>query len=164
MAQLEDFIARAEEEFVKLFNSYSVIEKRKTYYVEDVAVFPSEIHAINAIAENGSLNISELANVTGLSKGAISKMARKLEKMDLLRRYHYVDNKKDVYFHLTPEGNRLNEGHRDYHTKRSQKLHEQYESISQDHAEAIITFLQRYHQVMVEFSHYTQEGETEQNE
>ncbi|MEX3616942.1 MarR family transcriptional regulator [Paenibacillus glucanolyticus] len=67
----------------------------------------SEIHLIANIGSRDSLNVTALSEKTGLTKGSITRVSKKLLKLDLIRRQQFSDNKKEVYFTLTENGERL---------------------------------------------------------
>ena len=107
-------------------------------------LYPSEIHAIECIAATRALNLTELSNQLGLTKGAVSKSVGKLEKIGLLRRYKYVSNQKEVYFHLTELGVQAYEGHKRYHEAMDRVMEQYGEAVSKEKGEEILHFLQLY--------------------
>lgn len=148
MGHFDAFMKQAEELMVKLFNSYEILAKQKICYARDIPLLPSEVHAVHAIATDSSLKMGDLAEILGITKGAVSKMASKLEKKGLIRRYHYLDNRKDVYFQLTELGQAVLQGHEVYHQMREKRLYSSYKEITPEHAEIILSFLKVYHSEM----------------
>ena len=65
---------------------------------------PSEVHCIEYIGKNTDPNVTKLAEAFYITNGAISKMAKKLIKKDLIESYQKPDNKKEIYFRLTEHG------------------------------------------------------------
>ena len=64
----------------------------------------SEIHCIEYIGKNTAPNVTKLAEAFYVTNGAISKMAKKLIKKELIESYQKPDNKKEIYFRLTEHG------------------------------------------------------------
>lgn len=149
MSNFAEFMDSAEELMVKLFNSYQYLDRHKVCYIEGLPLYPSEVHVIHAIATDGSMKMAELAAVLGITKGAMTKLAAKLEDKGLIRRYQYLENRKDIYFQLTPLGMEVYEGHVRYHRNREERLYASYRNISSGEAEIILRFLGEYHKEMV---------------
>lgn len=141
---MENFYQKTEEIIVRLFNCYANLQRSQHEYYPGVKLYPSEIHAIECIATTRAINLTELSNQLGLTKGAVSKSVGKLEKLGLLRRYKYVSNQKEVYFHLTELGVQAYEGHKKYHESMIRVLEQYGESVSQEKGEEILRFLQLY--------------------
>lgn len=149
MNHFTDFMESTEELMVKLFNSYRYLERHKVCYIEGLPLFPSEVHVIHAIATDSSMKMRGLAAILGITKGAMTKLAAKLETKGLIRRYQYLENRKDVYFQLTPLGQEVYEGHLRYHQEREKRLYASYRDINPEEAKIILRFLSEYHKEMV---------------
>ena len=63
----------------------------------------SESHLLARIALT-PLSISEAARITGISRQAVQKTAKALEKRGYLESSYLKDNKRDKYLHLTQRG------------------------------------------------------------
>lgn len=138
------FHAEAEATIVRLLNCYSNLQRSKYEYCPGVALYPSEIHAIECIALTGTINLTELSKQLGLTRGAVSKGIVKLEKMGLVRRFKYVSNQKEVYLHLTELGVQAYEGHKRYHETMDRVIKAYGEQIPEETGEEILRFLQLY--------------------
>lgn len=141
---MENFYQETETIMVRLFNCYTNLQRSKHEYCSGVELYPSEIHAIECIAATRALNLTELSNQLGLTKGAVSKSVGQLEKIGLLRRYKYVSNQKEVYFHLTELGVQAYEGHKRYHEAMDRVMEQYGEAVSKEKGEEILHFLQLY--------------------
>jgi DNA-binding MarR family transcriptional regulator len=67
-------------------------------------MYHSEVVLIKAIKNNPDKNISELAEMLFITKGAISQTTNKLIKRGYLRKFKFEDNKKEIYLKLTKKG------------------------------------------------------------
>lgn len=61
----------------KITHKYMSIEKKKRYYDSNILLTCSEIHTIDAIGSNYNVNITHLASLQGVTKGAVSQMVHK---------------------------------------------------------------------------------------
>ena len=59
--------------------------------------------------------MSEIANILGVTRGAIMQLVLKLEKKELVERYMKGNNSKKVFLKLTPKGIQASSGHEKYH-------------------------------------------------
>ncbi|MGI6623678.1 MAG: MarR family transcriptional regulator [Acetivibrionales bacterium] len=141
---LSSFTIKVERYMEQMFNRYLELSKSSYEYCEGIPLYPSEIHAVEYIAYNSETNLSDLANAMSLTKGAISKMVVKLEKMGLIKRFKYLENQKDVYLHLTKLGMEANEGHKKYHKNMYEALDRYFESVSEEHKQVILDYLNKY--------------------
>ena len=57
-----------------------------------------------------------------MSKASITKISKKLLALDLIHRTQLNDNRKEVYFRLTPQGKKLFELHRALHEAEEQRF------------------------------------------
>ncbi|WP_225353112.1 MarR family transcriptional regulator [Secundilactobacillus paracollinoides] len=62
---------------------------------------PAEVHTIEFIGNHPDANVTIIANAMYVTRGAVSKMTRRLMKNALIERYQKPDNKKEIYFRLT---------------------------------------------------------------
>ena len=129
---------------MQLLNCYSDMQRRKNSYAPGINLYPSEIHAIDAIATMSIINMTELSRRLGVTKGAVTKIAAKLEKLDLIRRYKYVGNQKEVFLHLTQKGLEAYNGHNRYHAAMNKAIEAYFNGISDEKSREILRFLELY--------------------
>ena len=82
----------------------------------------SETHCIDYIGRLELPNVTKVAEHMGMTRGAISKMTKKLLAKGLIEKYTLETNKKEVYFKLTDQGRLLF----DEHAKRDMEFLERY--------------------------------------
>jgi len=73
------------------------------------------VHVIECIDLNEPINVTSIAEKMELSKASITKITSKLIEDGFIRRTQLNDNKKEVYFLLTPKGKRLADLHNQLH-------------------------------------------------
>lgn len=81
----------------------------------------SEIHTIKAIKELVEPNVTEISKQLNMTRGAISKITRKLLKQGLIESYQTPENRQKIFFRLTEAGMPLYEEHEKRHTMWEQR-------------------------------------------
>ena len=141
---LEKFVKELDETIGKLLEYDKIVSKIPKDYGCGIPLSMSEIHTIEAIGNYPGANVTDLAEVRGVTKGALSKMLSRLEKAGFIRRYQYKDNKKEHYFQLTALGRKAYEGHYLFHESRSNVTHAKYKEYSEEERKLILGFLHMY--------------------
>ena len=77
----------------------------------DRMLYPSEIHTIEAIGKNFRINVTQLAELQGITKGAVSQMVYKLVRKKFVKKIKFPRSGKEVFLELTPEGKKAFKGH-----------------------------------------------------
>ena len=75
----------------------------------------SEIHTIAAIGDLAEPNVTQIANYMNVTRGAISKITKKLLEQNLIEAYQREGNKQKIFFRLTKSGQFLYEEHEKRH-------------------------------------------------
>jgi DNA-binding MarR family transcriptional regulator len=89
--------------FLKILHLYSVIgRKPKDYGTGDMLYF-TEIHTITMVGKNREINMTRLAEIMGVTKGAISQTIRKLVHKNLILKSNST-NRKEFSLKLSPKG------------------------------------------------------------
>ncbi len=133
--------------FFRLISRFQAIEKIPRDFGVGEPLFPSEIHMIDAIGRNPGINLTGLAALLGITKGAVPKQVQKLERKSLVRRYRDDENMKEVLFALTDGGESARRAHEKYHAKIDRKMIELMNSLDEEKLEAlksVFTGLDRY--------------------
>ena len=80
-----------------------------------VELYRTEIHTVQAIGESPGINITELAQLMGVTKGAVSQTVAKLVDKGLVRKTHADDNAREILLLLTEQGNTGFRNHQNLH-------------------------------------------------
>ena len=75
----------------------------------------SEIHTIAAIGDLEEPNVTQIANHMNVTRGAISKITKKLLEQNLIESYQLDGNKQKIFFRLTKSGQFLYDEHEKRH-------------------------------------------------
>jgi DNA-binding MarR family transcriptional regulator len=119
--------------FERLINVFGELGKIPRDFGVASLLYPSEIHMLVMIGENPGIKVTELAKKLGVTKGAIPKMTRKLERKGLIINYKSPENKKEVLFKLSDEGRTACEGHSLYHAEVDKGIKRKLKMLSQAH-------------------------------
>jgi DNA-binding MarR family transcriptional regulator len=92
--------------FLKILHLYSIIGKKpKDYGTGDLLYF-TELHTITVVAGNDDVNMTQLAEKMGVTKGAISQTIRKLVHKNLILKTNN-NNRKEVNLKLSEKGRKV---------------------------------------------------------
>ncbi|OZB92715.1 MarR family transcriptional regulator [Paenibacillus sp. XY044] len=103
----------------------------------------SSLHVLDVINTHDGIKGIDIAREMGLTKGAVSKITRKLLEQGLIRKTQLPDNLKEIYFSMTPLGAELAELHRLFHQEQDQKAMELLASFDAASLEIVADFLEK---------------------
>jgi len=95
-------------------------------------IFMSEIHTLCVIGDMPGIKITDLSVRLGVTKGAISKITKKMEEKELIERYQEPGNDKEVLLKLTPKGKIAYLGHEEYHEKALERIMMKVEKLTKE--------------------------------
>jgi DNA-binding MarR family transcriptional regulator len=89
--------------FLKILHTYSAIEKKPKDLGTGDLLYVSEIQAISIIGKNPEINLTQLADMTGVTRGAISQIVKRLVSKRYVARYN-TRNNKEINLRLSDKG------------------------------------------------------------
>jgi DNA-binding MarR family transcriptional regulator len=89
--------------FLKILHLYSVIGRKPKDYGTGDLLYIAEIHTITMIGNNHQVNMTQLADLMGVTKGAISQTIRKLVQKNYIVKSNTV-NRKEISLGLSEKG------------------------------------------------------------
>ena len=104
----------------------------------------SEVHCIEYIGGNVDSNVTKLAESFYVTRGAISKLTKKLIKKDIIESYQKPDNKKEIYFSLTDQGKAINKVHEQLHKEFQDRDKAVFDQVTEEQFDAILGFAEKY--------------------
>lgn len=110
----------------------------------------SEISLIEYIASYPETNVTQIAAALYMTRGAISKLTKKLESRGILNSYQKNDNKKEIHFTLTVAGQEVEDRHRKLHQTFISNDKPVFQSFSDEELDIVIRFLNCYNQHLEE--------------
>ena len=111
----EKILAEIMEQFVRIVNKFNRFEKVPMDFGVEEMLYPSEIHTIEAIGKNYRINVTRLAELMGITKGAVSQMVNKLVRKAFVKKVRFPRSEKAVFLELTPKGQKAFDGHAKFH-------------------------------------------------
>ena len=125
----------------RVLHKYMQLEEMPFAYGDGIRLTQREVHAIAAIGSNPDINVTQLARVQGVTKGAMSQMVYRLVDKGYVRKVTAPDSDKELRLILTPAGEAAFEAHKDYHAKRSDDLMASFGKMSADERAALLRAL-----------------------
>lgn len=120
----------------------------------------SETHCIDYIGRLERPNVTKVAEHMGMTRGAISKMTKKLLNRGLVEKYTLETNRKEIYFRLTEKGKVLFEEHARRHRlweKRDMNFLARY---STEEVRTVCRFMQEFNGYLEsQIAELTEQGE-----
>lgn len=89
--------------FRNILHVYSILEKKPLDLDVGVRVYLTEMQTVASIGENRGINITQLAEIMGVTRGATSQTVQKLAKKDLILKSK-ERNQKEINLDLTSLG------------------------------------------------------------
>jgi len=129
--------------FRDLYNKMTWLNKSK---MEDSlkGYKSSEVHCIEYIGRNEDSNGTKLVESFYMTSGAISKITKKLIKKGIIESYQKPDNKKEIYFRLTPQGKAIYKIHEELHKEFQERDKAVFEQVTEEQFDSMLSFVERY--------------------
>ena len=108
----------------------------------------SEIHTIDAIGRLSSPNTTSIAAELNLTRGAVSKIAKRLLKQGLIEAYQEDGNRQKVFYRLTPAGKELFDEHARRHAKWLARDEAFLQRYTEDDLQKMTRFMQDFNQYL----------------
>ncbi|HDR7324140.1 MULTISPECIES: MarR family transcriptional regulator [Bacillus cereus group] len=104
----------------------------------------SEVHCIEYIEKNVDSNVTKLAESFYMTRGAISRITKKLIKKGLIESYQKSDNKKEIYFRLTEQGKVIYKIYEDLHKEFEERDKVVFDQVTEEEFDSILSFVEKY--------------------
>lgn len=110
----------------------------------------SEIHCIDLIGKIEYPNVTKISQNMNMTRGAISKISKKLLNANLIEKYKKPDNDKEIYFKLTELGERLYKHHEIKHKNWEERNDIFFNNITKEDQEIVANFLIKFNNYLDE--------------
>lgn len=104
----------------------------------------SETHCIDFIGRLELPNVTKVAEHMGMTRGAISKMTKKLLVKGLIEKYTLENNRKEIYFRLTEQGQKLFDEHAKRHKRWEERDMEFLSNYPKEDMEVLNRFMEEF--------------------
>lgn len=106
----------------------------------------SEVHCIEFIGKSTDPNVTKLAEAFYMTRGAMSKLTKKLIQKGLIETYQNPENKKEIYYKLTAQGKAVFNIHEGLHQEFQERDKAVFEQVTEEQWENILLIMDRYSQ------------------
>lgn len=122
--------------FIRILHLYAVIDKKPKDFGTGDLLYVSEIHAIHYIGTNPELNMTQLAEMSGVTKGAISQTVKRLVSKRYVTKYK-SKNKKEINLRLSEKGILINQKYEQFEKEKFVFAERLYDNASKQDIELI---------------------------
>lgn len=123
-------------------------EKRPVTLSTNELIYRFELHIIEAIGNNANITVNELAKKMNVTKGAISQVVTKLVQKGIVVRNKNLYNKKIVELVLTSKGEKIYQGHEQFHANINEQISEHLSKYSEAELQLIYDVLLKIKNLM----------------
>lgn len=104
----------------------------------------SEIHCLDFIGKIKDPNVTKISQSMNMTRGAISKISKKLLNSNLIDKYKKPENDKEIYFKLTELGEMLYKDHEIKHKNWEERNNKFFKNIDKEEQEVVVSFLKKF--------------------
>ena len=105
---------RIVSELIKISEHADAFRHGREDFFDDLNL--TEVHCIHWIGTLDHANVTKVSNEMGMTRGAISKICKKLLKKKFIESYQEPENNKNIYFRVAESGRSIFEAHKITHT------------------------------------------------
>lgn len=128
--------------FRDLYNKTVFINRKMEDALKDYK--SSEVHCIEYIGRNPDSNVTKLADSFYMTRGAISKITKKLIQKGVIESYRKPDNLKEIYFKLTPKGEAVYKIHEELHKEFRERDKVIFDKVTEEEFDIMLHFVESY--------------------
>jgi len=125
-------------------------DKRPLQLPDGSKIYRFELHVIDLVGKNKGITINELAKILKVTKGAVSQVITKLAKGAVVEKIKSSGNKKNVNLFLTPKGEDIFSGHRQFHTNINNKIDNYFKKYSEREIDLIKSVLNEIRNLLLQ--------------
>lgn len=119
----------------------AVLDQQGQREFRSMSLTLAECHVIDCIERNERINPTAIAKKLNITKGGISKITAKLIKKKLIETQRLPHNQKEIYYTLTPLGEKIFQAHAVLHVKEEEKFLTLLRAYSKEELTVIGRFL-----------------------
>jgi DNA-binding MarR family transcriptional regulator len=113
-----------------------------------VPLYRTEIHTVQAIGEHPGINVTELAQLMGVTKGAVSQTVGKLADKGLVSKTHAEDNAKEILLQLTERGSTGFSNHQKLHMAMLDIVRDFYGDLLEEKLQAFASVMRDLNKIL----------------
>lgn len=131
----------------RLINKYNAKTKQPKTFGTTHTFCGSEAQVMDVLAHEENVTASQIANILGITKGAVSQTLAKLQKKDLIVRESAGDN-NTAFIHLSKAGEEILVNYYAYRDCRLRKLKAAALSLPPESAATVMDMLEAFEEAL----------------
>ena len=140
----EATIHKIHDQFNTIVKLAQKLENMPRKFGTDEPLTATEIHLVEIVGDNSeNLSVTDLSNVLGVTKGAISQNLKRLEKKQLILKQEDPHNVSRSIVKLTSKGKTAYYAHRHWHETMDGGFKAYFIKLDQDRIDFLIEFMSR---------------------
>lgn len=136
-------------QFLSFYNKQDVLDKLESRYLIQ-GYGHSETNCVNMIGKLEQPNVTKIAKELHLTRGAVSKIVKKLIASEDVEPYQNPGNQKEIYYKLTAKGRLLYEEHHRRHAMWEDRERRFFEKMEKSELKVIIKFMSSFNKYLDE--------------
>ena len=128
------------ESVIRVFEKQKENARKPREYAPGQMLYPSEIHLLMLIGLNPDVSVTRLADIAGVTKGAVSQTLAKLEAKKLVKREEDADNASRIRLNLTNRGMKSHLAHIQMHKDMHDRMMNFLQGLSKSRFETLEQF------------------------
>jgi DNA-binding MarR family transcriptional regulator len=129
------------KQFMRVANKLNADGRKPLDFGTGCLLHRAEIHTIEAIGNKSGINVTELAQGMGVTKGAISQMVDKLMSKDMVGKVSVLTSINEVSLTLTEKGMLAYQNHCGYHAAMYAEISDLMAGYSQEKIDLVANAL-----------------------
>jgi DNA-binding MarR family transcriptional regulator len=131
------------EKFNRIVKLSAELEKTPRPYGTDELLTSSEIHLIETVGDNDGFGVTDLAKLSGITKGAVSQLLKKIERKGLVYKEEDPENLSRSIVRLTSKGKAAYYAHRHWHETMDGGFKAYYMNLDEEKILFLFDFINR---------------------
>lgn len=131
-------IRKITEKFLHIHNQLKILEKSSKKFGIDEELSLSELEFVKAIGRHPRKNMTEMASILGITKGAVSQMSMKLIKKSMIVKEQNPSNSKEIRLSLSHKGKKVFEKAENFYYEMFEELDEKINKMNIEQIELIL--------------------------
>lgn len=136
----------------RVIHKYVQMEQTKRCYCKslDIILTRTEIHTIAAVGDHPNLNLTSLAKIQGITKGAASQMIYKLVDKGFIHKETSPNSDTEVCLSLTDLGKEAYTGHQEFHKTTDDRFFQLLRNLPEEAAQQSLQILKAFDKMLDE--------------
>ena len=128
----------------RTMHKYIQYEKMPQEYCDGITLTQPEIHTVAIIGDQEGINITNLAQMRGITKGAASQMVYKLVDKGLVEKRVSPNSDSEINLYLSKMGKKARNEHRKKHETIGKTFSKAMDSVPVELQQKMYEFLQKF--------------------